>query len=468
MEIKTSQACNSTKSKMYVPFVGRLSLREWPIVVMSLLFTYVEFVISIITKFLPDDLIHFFTKITNNIYLLLYQQEEESNPTIILRNRLRNAKDIHEICDIFNYQVNDHIVTTKDNYLLCLHRIPPKTEGAPVVYLHHGLMMCSDVWCCSINKHQNLPFVLHDLGYDVWLGNNRSNKYSTKHLTLKQSDLKFWDFSIDEFAIFDIPDSINYILSYTKQNDLTYIGFSQGSAQTFASLSINPDLNQKIKLFIALAPAMTPRGLHHKFVDTLMKTSPNLMYLIFGKKNLLASVSFWTSIIYPPLLTSIIDFSNHMLFNWKSQNIRFNQKISCFAHLYSPTSVKSVVHWFQIIRNRHFQMFDENLFIFNNNKSYKTPIFPTKTNIKTPIVLIYGDSDSLVDIEEMKKLLPEEYLKTIPIKGYEHLDIIWGDDVETLVIPRVLNLLDNSPDSKIKISTKRPTSKPKSNGDVFI
>lgn len=78
---------------------------------------------------------------------------------------------------------------------------------------------------------------------------------------------------MDEFAWHDIPDSIEYILDITKEPSLGYIGFSQGTAQAFAALSIHPQLNQKVNVFIALAPAMSPAGLSAPVVDGLMKSS---------------------------------------------------------------------------------------------------------------------------------------------------------------------------------------------------
>jgi lysosomal acid lipase/cholesteryl ester hydrolase len=50
------------------------------------------------------------------------------------------------------------------------------------------------------------------------------------------------------------------VLDTTKAKSLSYIGFSQGTAQAFAALSIHPQLNEKVDLFIALAPAMSPKG----------------------------------------------------------------------------------------------------------------------------------------------------------------------------------------------------------------
>jgi lysosomal acid lipase/cholesteryl ester hydrolase len=54
---------------------------------------------------------------------------------------------------------------------------------------------------------------------------------------------------------------------------VSYVGFSQGTAQAFAALSIHPQLNEKVNVFIALAPAMSPAGLAAPIVDGLMKAS---------------------------------------------------------------------------------------------------------------------------------------------------------------------------------------------------
>jgi lysosomal acid lipase/cholesteryl ester hydrolase len=78
---------------------------------------------------------------------------------------------------------------------------------------------------------------------------------------------------MDDFAWHDIPESIEYILGVTKAKSLGYVGFSQGTAQAFAALSIHPQLNERVNVFIALAPAMAPPGLSAPLVDGLMKAS---------------------------------------------------------------------------------------------------------------------------------------------------------------------------------------------------
>jgi lysosomal acid lipase/cholesteryl ester hydrolase len=133
--------------------------------------------------------------------------------------------------------------------------------------------MNSEVWICLTSAERSLPFVLVEMGFDVWLGNNRGNKYSKKSIHYDPKSKEFWNYSIDDFAWHDIPDSIEYILTLTKASKVSYVGFSQGTAQAFAALSIHPQLNQKINVFIALAPAMKPPGLAAPVVDGLMKAS---------------------------------------------------------------------------------------------------------------------------------------------------------------------------------------------------
>lgn len=279
----------------------------------------------------------------------------------------------------------------------------------------------------------------------IQLGNNRGNKYSKKSIKCSPNSTEFWNFSIDEFAFYDIPDSIQYILDATKQPSLSYIGFSQGSAQAFASLAVNPKLNEQVNVFIALAPAMSVPGLQNGIVDALIKASPQVLFLLFGRRSILSSATTWQSILYPPIFIKLIDMGNNFLFGWKSNNMSVSQKLAAYPHLYSFTSTKSVVHWFQIIRNKSFQMFDDDLQtalgMNTPNKFTKVAKYPTR-NIRTPIVIVYGGSDSLVDITVMLRELPKRTVAT-EIPHYEHLDFLWARDVDSQVFQHVFDALDN-------------------------
>ncbi|KAK7473030.1 hypothetical protein VKT23_001134 [Stygiomarasmius scandens] len=469
-----------------LPLLGRLSTREYFALVLGFIFIAFEGVIRlVILVFLPKPIINWFYERSRSLFHYTSGDELSSLPTSgnasgtefesgvsafsspnpnsytwgkkpprkkTISDRILRARDFTELCDIYGYIPEEHVVLTKDGYLLGLHRIsakksetnlrPGTSTGRPVVYLHHGLLMNSEVWVCLTDEERALPFVLVEWGFDVWLGNNRGNKYSKKSIHHGPNETKFWDFSIDDFAWHDIPDSIQYILEITKAPKLSYIGFSQGTAQAFAALSIHPQLNEKINVFIALAPALSPAGLAASIVDGLMKSSPTLMFLFFGRKSILSSATMWQSILYPPIFTQVIDRSLMWMFDWRSRNITPTQKIAAYAHLYSFASVKSVVHWFQIMRNGAFLMYDDEVMspaVRTSVSSYRPARFPTK-NIVTPIVLMYGDQDSLVDIDVMTKQLPR-HTEVRRLAGYEHLDVLWGKDVDRDVIPEVLDAL---------------------------
>jgi len=111
--------------------------------------------------------------------------------------RIRTATDFESLCAIFDYYPEEHIVQTRDGYMLGLHRLPNKkgekgkagrkgrSVEKPVVYLHHGayalrvnvgplkactgLLMNSEVWVCLTAEERALPFILVEKGYDVWV-----------------------------------------------------------------------------------------------------------------------------------------------------------------------------------------------------------------------------------------------------------------------------------------------------------
>lgn len=444
---------------MPVPFLGRLHPWEYLVLLTSFILIGLEGVIRIITLALPTPVIHWFYRGSRRLFNKLSSPEgrKSRNRKKAVSTAIAQASDFVELCELFGYYAEEHIVLTKDGYLLGLHRLGWQRgeEGMrvnsgknsvqkKVVYLHHGLLMNSEVWVCITERERCLPFLLVEKGYDVWLGNNRGNKYSKKSTTCAPSEVRFWDFSIDQFAFHDIPNSIDYILETTHQPSLSYIGFSQGTAQAFATLSIHPTLNEKVDIFIALAPAMAPPGLTSGIVDSFVKASPDVLFLAFGRRAILTSATMWQAILYPPIFVRLLEMSLNFLFGWKCQNISQHQKLAAFPHLYSFTSTKSVVHWFQIIRNGKFQMYDDEVqapfSISDAAKYYKVARFPTR-NIKTPIVLVYGGSDSLVDIQVMQKELPRHSIvKEVP--HYEHLDFLWAADVEEHVFPHVFDALE--------------------------
>ncbi|KAL6718881.1 cholesterol esterase [Lecanora helva] len=441
-----------------VPFIGRLFWREYIALVASLILIFLEGLIRVITLGLPQPIIRFCYNGSKSLFNFLSSaQGRQSRATQrSISSSIASSSDFVDLCALFDYHAEEHIVQTGDGYLLGLHRLCWKkgeenvrvnagvgSVQKRVVYLHHGLLMNSEVWVCLSEAQRCLPFMLVEKGYDVWLGNNRGNKYSKKSTRFSPASNDFWNFSMDQFAFHDIPDSIDYILATTSQMSLSYIGFSQGTAQAFATLSIHPTLNDKVDVFIALAPAMSPAGLRNGVVDALVKASPEVLFLAFGRRSILSSATMWQSILYPPIFVRILDMSLSFLFNWSGKNIGIPQKLAAYPHLYSFTSTKCVVHWFQIIRNKSFQMYDDDvqapLSLGASDRYYKVAKFPTR-NIKTPIVLVYGGSDSLVDIKVMLKELPRHTVAK-EIAHFEHLDFLWGQEVESLVFPHVFEAL---------------------------
>ncbi|KAJ5350121.1 Alpha/beta hydrolase fold-1 [Penicillium brevicompactum] len=442
-----------------VPFIGRLFWFEYLALFGSLILVLLETIIHLITWCLPSPIIRFCYEQSKALFNLLIPTESRQRRTKeeVFANAIADASDFTEICALFGYQAEEHIVQTNDGYLLGLHRLAyrkgeehvrvnqgPGGIQKKVVYLHHGLLMSSEVWVALTDEQRCLPFQLVEKGYDVWLGNNRGNKYSKKSIKHSPGSNEFWDFSIDQFAFSDIPNSIEYILEVTEQPSLSYIGFSQGTAQAFATLAIHPLLNKKIDVFVALAPAMAPSGLRNRIVDSLMKASPDFLFLLFGRRSILSSTTMWQTILYPPIFVRIIDTALRALFNWKCRNIKRTQKLAAYMHLYSFTSTKSVVHWFQIIRHKNFQFYDDEVYapfsIAASERFYKPVKYPTR-NIKTPIVLLYGDSDSLVDIGVMLKGLPHTTVAQA-IPTYEHLDFLWASDVDRQVFGYVFDALE--------------------------
>lgn len=365
---------------------------------------------------------------------------------------------IVELISSKGYPVEEHFVHTNDGYIITVHRIrggrndylknvSEKTEKKPVVFLQHGLLDCSATWVVN-SANESLGFILADAGYDVWMGNMRGNTYALAHETITTKDAKFWDFSWDEHAKDDLPSMIYYALDHTNQENLVYIGHSQGTMIMFAEGS-NKKLASKIKLFIALGPVATLGSIESplKFFSDF-GTNPyyNLIFDIFGIKNFLPSTMIikWladivcTNQVTTPLVCDNIIF----LFTGPSENLN-NSRLAVYTH-HAPagTSVKNMVHYAQGIKDGVFQLYDYGDL---NEKKYNQTTVPALdvTTIDVPIALYWAEKDWLadpIDVKFLQKNLPK-IVDDFECPKWNHLDFLWATNANTLLYPRILKLM---------------------------
>jgi len=361
-------------------------------------------------------------------------------------------RDFVELVVSKGYKVEEHFVQTKDGYILGLHRILPacpvqdgeRIGSKGVVFFQHGFMQNSEVFIVR-GPGKSLPYMLVDLGYDVWLGNNRGNKYSYKHISRSPKEDKFWDFCLDDLACFDLPAMIYYVLAETGSESLSYVGFSQGTAQAFAGFSSNSKLASKINNFIALAPSTRVKELRNPICASLAKSKPQLLFLIFGKKMMLSFSLFWRKVLTHELYAQLIDTMMYFLFGWTCTNILASEKPLLYSHLYSYSSVKCMVQWFQITASRRFQMYDDNIKVTQCGEDarcrpYALPCYHP-AQIKVPMHLFCGDKDTVPDTDWLLKQVPPQTFVHRE-ESYEHLDFLWAYNAPERVFSQVVNIIE--------------------------
>jgi len=140
------------------------------------------------------------------------------------------------------YELEEHEVTTNDDYILTLWHLIPKKTTTKVAYFQHGLADTS--WTFFQLGSKSLPFLLMEEGFDVWLGNSRGNVFSLKHKSKDPSDPDsgFFNFTMEENVKYDLPATIQYIQSKTGKQTMSYIAHSQGSTIFFMLYMTYPEL----------------------------------------------------------------------------------------------------------------------------------------------------------------------------------------------------------------------------------
>ncbi|KAL5252666.1 hypothetical protein ACHWQZ_G015442 [Mnemiopsis leidyi] len=347
------------------------------------------------------------------------------------------------------YIPETHSVTTEDGYILQIFRVRPKKEKSPVAFLQHGLTSSSDTFL--LNLRSSFPFILHEQGYDVWLGNVRGNIYCMNHTSLSPQDKEFWDFSFQEMGEIDLPAMVDYVLKVTGQKKIFYTGHSQGTEMGFLGFSSNPDLASKISLFTALAPIA--RISYAKGLIALLKEFVDLegvLYWLLGNGQFdppsEVALYFATKICPEDALTrGLCETLDALASGFDISNINQTRYPIYRAHDDQSTSTKDIIHWAQLLRYKRVQKFDYGSGKANMARYNQTspPLYDI-SKMRVPTILVAGGNDWLGDTRDVMWLIKTIYpsiVKVLFIDKYNHDDYVLGMDAPKQVYSPVLEIM---------------------------
>ncbi|VDL76542.1 unnamed protein product [Nippostrongylus brasiliensis] len=347
-----------------------------------------------------------------------------------------------QIIEHWGYPAEIHTVTTEDGYILELHRIPygrndPKpTQPRPVVFMQHGLECSSSNWITNL-PDESAGFMFADAGFDVWLGNMRGNTYCLKHVSLSPKHDKFWEWSWDEMAKYDLESMIDTALNVTGQPHLYYMGHSQGTLTMFSKLSMDQAFSKKIRKFFALAPVGSVKHIKGLLKVLADDFGPELdgYYDMFGAGEFLpnnAFMKFVGEVICGGLKveTDLCDNVLFLIAGPESHQMNKTRTPVYLTHTPAGTSSQNIMHWLQMVKKGTVAMYDYGK--KENKKKYgqeKPPEYDF-TKIENPIYVYSGDSDWLADPEDISGYLMPRISHTVEknqeLNDYNHLDFIWG------------------------------------------
>ncbi|XP_036387091.1 gastric triacylglycerol lipase [Megalops cyprinoides] len=359
--------------------------------------------------------------------------------------------NISEIIKYWGYPAEEHEVVTEDGYILSINRIScgagsKACDGPrPVVFLQHGLLAAGSNWVTNL-PNGSLGFILADAGYDVWIGNSRGNTWSRKHVTLTPDQDAFWEFSYDEMAKKDLPAVVNHITKVTGQEQIFYVGHSQGTTIAFIAFSTMPELASKIKMFFGLAPVATVAFTESPM--TKLSIFPEfLIWDLFGRKDFFPQSPlikwFATKFCSHDPLSELCGNIFFVLCGFDEKNLNMSRTPVYTTHCPAGTSVQNMIHWSQAVHRGKLMAYDYGRAGNMAHYNQSTPPLYHVRDMKVPTALWSGGHDTLADPKDVAVLLTQVsnlvYHKHIP--HWEHLDFIWGLDAPQEMYSEMVKLM---------------------------
>uniref|UniRef100_A0A8C8BJA9 Partial AB-hydrolase lipase domain-containing protein n=1 Tax=Otus sunia TaxID=257818 RepID=A0A8C8BJA9_9STRI len=358
-----------------------------------------------------------------------------------------------KIC-FHGYPSEEYNVLTEDGYFLSINRIPHgkgETGSRLPVLIVHGFSLDGGDWVDNLPSN-SLGFILADEGYDVWIGNNRGNSWSRRHLNLSVDQEEFWDFSFHEMAVYDLPAMVDFILRQTGQEKLFYIGHAQGNSVGFIAFSSMPHLAEKIKLFFALAPLYT---FHHVkgpvlklafLPDVVLKVRE--VFVCYTTKTQELSTTYTCS----NLLTAEICENEIFIIGGYNKNLNVVGSSASLGHSHLQGSRPHPLVLLVSEPVNNWSIFPPQA----------TPPFYRIEDMTVPTALWSGGQDWVNPPPETRRLLPRitNLVRHEHLPDWNHFDHHWGLDAPQRMYRQIVALMAQNPLEGVSTDCRRETFLP--------
>jgi pimeloyl-ACP methyl ester carboxylesterase len=351
--------------------------------------------------------------------------------------------------------LEEETVTTEDRYVNTMWRLTskdPNNRNGKSVIMQHGLL--DGAFTFLILAEDSLPKKLCDEGYVVYLPYIRGTQFSRSHLDYDSGlTSKYWDFSFDHMAAYDVPANINFVKNRDGVEKVYYIGHSQGTLTFFLAYMNNPEFMEKnIAKFIALGTVPN------------VNNAPHFLIKLFDKSkilNLIPVKNFLTlpkevGQVFVPLCTSkakvLCNSILSLAFSGTHETGRIDyDRLGKNIFLYEPggTSLQNMKHWIQIYKAKRAQKYDYGL--VENLKHYgqtTPPVYDLKKmkGYSIPSLMTISDADPFANPQDtldfVDNIENKKVVNILSLTNYNHIDYFWADSAVQEIFPKVMNFLD--------------------------
>ncbi|GBG75429.1 hypothetical protein CBR_g20059 [Chara braunii] len=378
------------------------------------------------------------------------------------------------LVQIYGYPCEEHEVTTDDGFILTLQRIPYGLKGAdsghgdgdmskdrrrPPLLMQHGLFSGGESWLLS-PPDENLAFRLVEQGYEVWIANGRTSRWSHGHAKWRPEDKEYWDWSWDEMALYDVPAMLRHIYTVRNGSKVTYLGHSQGTIMGLAAFSLRK-ITHMVEAAILLCPIAYLDHVSSAFVRVAASVYIDKLLMSAGLHEFNLRSEVGAELVGRVCDHKGVDCSD-LLAAITGPNCCLNRTRTWFELHWSSeaTSVRNLAHLSQMIRSGTFCRY--NFGWFSNVRHYGyfyPPIYPlSNVPISLPMMLLFGGADSLADPYDVAHLMISlpQIPRLVYLSRYAHMDFIVGINGAEDFFDQIFDFLNHVQNGSYTAPTELP------------